>query len=220
MVRVLADASSFVDDDGDGCGEVLWAAAWIIGEYRVEQKDAHRVIGYLIQPSIKFLPADTIAVFLQSAIKVFGYWAAEVAAEWNDTAHLNAARRMADELSGALEPFTAHADVEVQERAANIVALLAFLCADLAAHTPQPVSTPSPRAELDPDSLLLLQPLFSMPDSRPLALDAQTSVPPLMGIDLDAWIVPPPAPARRVVDNENYDEPSTRKNGSRWFTNL
>ncbi|KZV96922.1 hypothetical protein EXIGLDRAFT_764834, partial [Exidia glandulosa HHB12029] len=74
MVRVLADASSFVDDDGDGCGEVLWAAAWIVGEYRVEQKDAHRVIGYLIQPSIKFLPADTIAVFLQSAMKVFGYW--------------------------------------------------------------------------------------------------------------------------------------------------
>ncbi|KZV96926.1 hypothetical protein EXIGLDRAFT_764838, partial [Exidia glandulosa HHB12029] len=230
MVRVLADASSFVDDDGDGCGEVLWAAAWIVGEYRVEQKDAHRVIGHLIQPSIKFLPADTIAVFLQSAMKVFGYWAAEVAAEWNDAAHLGAARRMADELSGALEPFTAHADVEVQERAANIVALLAFLRADLAAHTPQPVS---PRAELDPDaygfaepepqqeigslhfpkSLLLLQPLFSTPDFGPVAPDAQASVPLPVGIDLDAWIVPPPAPVRPVVEKEDYDEPSTRKNG-------
>lgn len=198
-------------------------------------KDAHRVIGHLIQPAVRLLPPETIAVFLQAAMKVFGHWAAEVAAEWNDDAHLAPARRTVDELVAALEPFAANEDVEVQERAANLGALLVFVKADLAAHKPQPAAAPAPRpTELDPDaygfaepeaepepeqdvslhfpkSLLLLHPLFSTPELAPVAPSAQASVPRPTGIDLDAWIVPPPAPSKTASDSDG--ETVLRKNG-------
>jgi len=43
-----------------------------------------------------------------------------------------------------------------------------------------------------PKSLYLIQPLFSAYELNPVASHAQTSVPIPDGLDLDAWIVPPP----------------------------
>jgi AP-3 complex subunit delta-1 len=54
-----------------------------------------------------------------------------------------------------------------------------------------------------PKSLYLIQPLFSSYELNPVASNAQASVPIPDGLDLDAWIVPPPKelvpPAEEVV---------------------
>lgn len=50
-----------------------------------------------------------------------------------------------------------------------------------------------------PKSLYLVRPLFSAYDLNPVALGAQASVPIPEGLDLDAWIVPPP---RENVEEE------------------
>ncbi|EJD54241.1 Adaptor protein complex AP-3 delta subunit [Auricularia subglabra TFB-10046 SS5] len=239
MTRVLADAGSFVGDadaDADACAEVLWAAAWIVGEYKVEQRDAPRVLGHLLQEAVvKHLSPETQAVFLQSAMKVFGHFAAELSGEWNDEAHLELARRVCGEVIQGVEPFASSEDVEVQERAANILALFAFVRADLSAHQPSRTSTrsiapdeydPDAHAFADPEpahtpsmdfpkSLMLLYPLFSSPELGAVAPSAQAAVPVPPGLDLNAWIVSPPAPPLRpaveVEDGEGGDR--VRKNG-------
>ena len=43
-----------------------------------------------------------------------------------------------------------------------------------------------------PKSLYLIQPLFASYELNPVALNAQASVPVPEGLDLEAWIVPPP----------------------------
>jgi len=43
-----------------------------------------------------------------------------------------------------------------------------------------------------PKSLYLIQPLFSAYELNPVASEAQANVPVPDGLDLDAWIVPPP----------------------------
>lgn len=43
-----------------------------------------------------------------------------------------------------------------------------------------------------PKSLYLIQPLFALYELNPVALNAQSSVLVPDGLDLDAWIVPPP----------------------------
>jgi len=62
-------------------------------------------------------------------------------------------------------------------------------------------STGDPRF---PKSLLLVRPLHTAYELRPVGPEAQRQIKPPPGLDLNAWIVPPPkkaAPAR-VVDEE------------------
>jgi AP-3 complex subunit delta len=84
--------------------------------------------------------------------------------------------------------------------------LFNFIQADLNAHRSKAqvsseFSSPVPSTSFDPiasseprfpKSLYLIQPLFSTYELNPVALTAQASVPVPDGLDLDAWIVPPP----------------------------
>jgi AP-3 complex subunit delta-1 len=82
--------------------------------------------------------------------------------------------------------------------------LFHFIQADLNAHKPKSppgFSTPGPSSSTEdlanteprfPKSLYLIQPLFATYELNPVALSAQASIPVPEGLDLDAWIVPPP----------------------------
>jgi AP-3 complex subunit delta len=84
--------------------------------------------------------------------------------------------------------------------------LFSFIQADLHAHqsksqaglgfsSPVPSTSFDPIASIEPrfpKSLYLIQPLFSSYELNPVAPNAQASVPIPEGLDLDAWIVPPP----------------------------
>ncbi|KAI0640096.1 Ap3d1 protein [Trametes polyzona] len=206
MLKLLTDDSFLhnASEDG-GCPEVLWAAAFICGEYCSELVEPQKLLPYLLQPVINTLPPDTIAVYLQASMKVFGSWAADLAERWDDDDLPRVQGAVADILE-RLPSFAAHPDIEVQERAAEALQLFAFVRADLAAHKPKPradslygdlgasggfgepaAAAAEPRF---PKSLYLLKPLFSAHPLNAVAQSAQASVPVPDGLDLDAWIVP------------------------------
>lgn len=109
-------------------------------------------------------------------------------------------------------------------QAANALQLFAFVRADLASFKPKPAGSEEASTFADPSlepvfpkSLLLIGPLFSTYDLNPVAAVAQLSVPVPEGLDLDAWIVPPPkdplveAATSNGVDDE--DRPTKKSKG-------
>ncbi|OCH95738.1 Adaptor protein complex AP-3 delta subunit, partial [Obba rivulosa] len=206
MIKVLSDDIFLLNASDEGsCAEILWAAAWICGEFCGELAEPYKLLTYLLQPHIALLSPDIAAVYLQSAMKVFGTWAAELAARWDDD-DLPKVKSMVELVLEQSTTFAANPNIEVQERAAEMQQLFTFIRADLNAHRPRP------SAEFDygagsgfdesassdpqfPKSLFLMQPLFRAYELNPVAPNAQACVPVPEGLDLDAWIVPPPKEA-------------------------
>ncbi|KAH7930472.1 Adaptor protein complex AP-3 delta subunit [Leucogyrophana mollusca] len=220
MVKVLSD-DTFLLNAGEpgGCSEVLWAAAWICGEYCDELSGPEELLPYLLQPNVTSLSADIIAVYIHAATKIFGYWATETAQQWSDD-HLAGIKQVVDSITEQMERFVSSSHIEVQERAANILQLFTFIKRDLAAYRPKsgsgyadvgassfdPVSEPS-----YPKSLYLIRPLFSSYELNPVASAAQASVPVPEGLDLDAWIVPSMQESIVNAHSEDTDDPAERR---------
>ncbi|KAI8990678.1 Ap3d1 protein [Trametes punicea] len=202
MVKLLTDdAFLYKASEDGGCPEVLWAGAWICGEYCSELAEPQKLLSYLLQPRVASLPPDVVAVYLQASMKVFGSWAAEVAERWDDD-ELPKVQGTVNDVLERLSSFVTHPDIEVQERAAEMLQLFTFIRADLSAYKPKPRNDllygdsstngfGEPSAEPHfPKSLYLIKPLFSAYELNAVALSAQASVPVPDGLDLDAWIVP------------------------------
>ncbi|KAI0094397.1 Ap3d1 protein [Irpex rosettiformis] len=207
MTKLLSDDSFLLNaGEGGSCSEVLWAAAWICGEYCSELAEPQKLLNYLLQPKVLTLPPEIVSVYLQGALKVFGSWAAELAEQWDDES-LPKVKITVNTVLERIRDFASNADIEVQERAANIQGLFSFVNADLQAFHPKSTSndidygedsssgfgveTPSVEPRF-PKGLFLVHPLFSTYELNPVAASAQASVPIPDGLDLDAWIVPPP----------------------------
>ncbi|KAF9518869.1 hypothetical protein BS47DRAFT_164221 [Hydnum rufescens UP504] len=104
MLRLLSDEILLENcRDPTSYSQVLWAAAWSCGEYYLyvsisfglapglpfflrvhshcrdrELASSQGLVALLLQPNVMLLREVTIAVYLQTALKVFRYWAAEV----------------------------------------------------------------------------------------------------------------------------------------------
>lgn len=205
MVKLLSDETLLVHAGEPGsCSEVLWAAAWICGEYCGELLAPEELLPYLLHSEIHNLDPDTIVVYLQAATKVFGYWFTEAAQQWTDDL-LDKVKGAVDSMMERLEDFVSSPHIEVQERAANILQLFTFIKHDLTTYRPksEPAFSDGYSASLSvfdapeidsgpafPKSLYLIHPLFSTYELNPVASAAQASVPIPEGLDLDAWLVP------------------------------
>ncbi|KAJ7657986.1 Ap3d1 protein [Mycena rosella] len=213
MYTLLCDDTMLHNARDEGsCSEVLWAAAWICGEYCSELSEPHKLLPYLLQPEVANLLPEIIAVYIQATSKIFGHWAAEVAQRWDDD-DLPEVKSMVDVIVGGVHEFVSNTHIEVQERAANTLQLFTFIQADLNAYRPKPIDNPFAEASSSfdpiasgeprfPKSLYLLQPLHEAYELNPVALAAQASVPIPDGLDLDAWIVAPPQEPVLEVDAE------------------
>ncbi|KAF5356245.1 hypothetical protein D9756_003712 [Leucocoprinus leucothites] len=220
MYSVLTDESMLQNAGEDGsCSEILWAAAWIVGEYCQELAEPERLLPYLLQAEITRLPQDSISIYIQAAIKIFGFWASELAQHWDE-----------DELPKiqiAVESIMERMNVLVSSpyiEAANIRQLCSFIAADLNSHHSK-ATTPaaSPSVAFDdgrnstevnfPKSLYLIQPLFSTYDLNPVASNAQASVPIPDGLDLDAWIVPPAQEPVAIPEEATQEKKKKSKKG-------
>jgi AP-3 complex subunit delta len=179
------------------------------------------------------LAPETVAVYLQSATKVFGLWAADTADNWDDD-ELPRVKAVVESVISGVSEFVSSPDIEVQERvrspihthfqyfvtratlqAANAHQLFAFVRADLASYRARPqegFGAPEPGSSADgatsdgprfPKSLMLIGPLFSSYELNPVATEAQASVPVPEGLDLDTWFVPPPPEEEADVVGED-----------------
>ncbi|KAF9245651.1 adaptin N terminal region-domain-containing protein [Melanogaster broomeanus] len=188
MAKLLSDETFLLNAGEPGnCSEVLLAAAWICGEYCDELLAPEELLPYLLAPNVALLDPDIIAVYIQAANKIFGYWATEAAQKWTDDL-LEKVKIAVENMIEQMEEFVSSPHIEVQERAANILQLFTHGgengYTDVASAF-DPIAGPS-----FPKSLYLIHPLFSTYELAPVASAAQASVPIPDGLDLDAWIVP------------------------------
>ena len=55
----------------DGISEVLYAAAWIVGEFSEHLSEPRATLDSLLNPKVTALPAHVQAVFVQNIVKLY-----------------------------------------------------------------------------------------------------------------------------------------------------
>lgn len=73
---------------------------------------------------------DVIAVCIQSATKLFGYWASEAAKQWTD-GFLNDLKKAVDIMIEQMGQFASSTHIEVQERVSDVCYFRPRALADL-----------------------------------------------------------------------------------------
>ncbi|GAA5934933.1 hypothetical protein JCM3775_001686 [Rhodotorula graminis] len=207
MAQLIMD-EDLLESGGEGAevAEVLGAAAWICGEYCRDLEDPRPVIASLFGSSTtSSLPPSVLALYIHNGVKVCASWLSALAdpSAWDESA-LEQVRSISSALESQLEQCAASADIELQERAAELGGLLRLVRTGLDA--PRPViaddallgdDEPSSGAESGgfaaaptrrgpPSSLTLLERMFFSHELGPVNLKAQGMVAPPDGLDLDA----------------------------------
>lgn len=70
---------------------------------------------YLLHPNVAFLHPEIIAVYIQAANKIFGYWATEAAQQWTNDL-LEKVKSAVETMIEQMEEFVSNPHIEVQER--------------------------------------------------------------------------------------------------------
>ncbi|KAF9971539.1 AP-3 complex subunit delta [Actinomortierella ambigua] len=206
MMKLLADTKliqSVKQEDSNVM--VLFAAAWLTGEYCALLESPLDALEHLSNKEAAHLPPAVQAVYLQSMIKVFAYWMNSLQHDWNEQS-----RQMVCEMVDTLrvnirEMYSRNDDLEVQERACNIAAILDVV-ADHLPKTPLRIENSISFAPTLPSPPLILgklYPLFFQQELNPVAPKAQRKVPVPEGLDLDRWIF---EPAPEPVSESSSDD--------------
>ncbi|KAI5779461.1 adaptin N terminal region-domain-containing protein [Geopyxis carbonaria] len=155
---------------GSGGNHVLGAAAWIAGEYSSLLSNPSSTLDYLIHPSSRFLEPHILAIYIQSAVKVYTSIASSLDISWIP-ARKSTICLLTDRVIRFLEPLMISPSLEIQEPGEAVRA--------------QP-------AQYDPPLLLTqaIPSLFNGHELNPVAPKAQRKVPLPPGLDLDEPINP------------------------------
>lgn len=190
--------------------EVLYAAAWIVGEFGSCLDNPEHTLNILLQP--RQVPGHIQAVYVQNATKLFANLAHDCLEEDN----LADVRKYCDQLLDGLPVYLSSGDIEVQERASSAFMTVQMLKARLAATT----TGDGTAADIldDVDVVVLGKP--SIPtevaalireirelfvgDLNPVAPKAQRKVQLPEGLDLDEWINTPPQVSSESSDEEKF----------------
>ncbi|KAI8833659.1 adaptin N terminal region-domain-containing protein, partial [Chytriomyces cf. hyalinus JEL632] len=176
--------------------DVLFAAAWIVGEYSRYVSNPQELIQYLINPRMTRLSATVQSSYVQAALKVYAAWLSGNTKQpqnsdlmvLDESAHTKPSISK-EEFAGAnqyllqgMSKLSGSIDLEVQERASN-----AFQILTLINSLEAPLSLDGWTV---PDAALDLATLF-VGELNPVNPQAQSLVPVPEGLDLDAWIHDP-----------------------------
>ncbi|MFT7808724.1 hypothetical protein Z043-110569 [Arapaima gigas] len=164
----------------NGICEVLYAAAWICGEFSEHLEDPLQTLEAMLRPKVATLPGHIQAVYIQNAAKLF----ATVLRAQEGTPDSQKAQETSQLLIDRLPLFVQSANLEVQERASCVLQLVKYI---------QKLQQKEV-AVADEVSALFAGEL------NPVAPKAQKKVPIPEGLDLDAWINEPPS------ESESEDE--------------
>ncbi|KAI9344389.1 adaptin N terminal region-domain-containing protein [Obelidium mucronatum] len=183
--------------------DVLFAAAWIVGEYASLVSTPKELIGYLVDSKISYLPSTVQSAYVQAALKVYAAWIAGrtkketaddllVLDEHNESEEgklrlisKQEFEEVTESLMDGMAALCASIDLEVQERASTSLQILGLI-KDLTADEPVDDST----GWIIPAHALDLCALFAG-ELRPVNPQAQSLLPLPEGLDLDAWIHDP-----------------------------
>ncbi|XP_044528005.1 AP-3 complex subunit delta-1 isoform X4 [Gracilinanus agilis] len=164
----------------NGICEVLYAAAWICGEFSEHLQEPHQTLEAMLRPKVTTLPGHIQAVYVQNMVKLY----ASILQQKEQSEEKEGAQEITQMMIDRLPQFVQSADLEVQERASCILQLIKYI---------QKLQTKEvPVAEE-------VIALFAG-ELNPVAPKAQKKVPVPEGLDLDAWINEPPS------DSDSEDE--------------
>ncbi|XP_071119601.1 AP-3 complex subunit delta-1-like isoform X1 [Haliotis cracherodii] len=156
----------------NGICEVLYAAAWICGEFSECLKDPKSTLEAMLRPKITILPGHIQSVYVQNILKLYG----KVVRQAEEDGEEDLLREVNQLMSEKLPIFVSSADLEVQERACCILQLVKYVGKLL-----------DKGAKIGDDIELLYA-----GELNPVAPKAQRKVPVPEGLDLDKWINHPP----------------------------
>ncbi|XP_015420152.1 PREDICTED: AP-3 complex subunit delta-1 [Myotis davidii] len=182
QMSVLLDSTHLVasSTQRNGICEVLYAAAWICGEFSEHLQEPHQTLEAMLQPKVTTLPGHIQAVYVQNVVKLY----ASILQQKERDSDAEAAQELTQLMVERLPQFVQSADLEVQERASCILQLVK--------HIQKLQAKDVPVAEE-------VSALFAG-ELNPVAPKAQKKVPVPEGLDLDAWINEP------LSDSESEDE--------------
>lgn len=83
--------------------------------YQSELSDTRRIIPSLLSSDVSQLSPETVTVYIQSAAKIFGTWAAALTERWDED-DLSELKKVVDSTIGYLRAFSSNPNFEVQER--------------------------------------------------------------------------------------------------------
>ncbi|XP_063770865.1 AP-3 complex subunit delta-1 isoform X2 [Pseudophryne corroboree] len=164
----------------NGICEVLYAAAWICGEFSEHLPEPQQTLEAMLRPKVTTLPGHIQAVYVQNLVKLYSCILQSKEHEGDHEAAKEITQLMVDRLP----QFVQSADLEVQERASCILQLIKYILKLQAKEVPVAEEVMA---------------LFAG-ELNPVAPKAQKKVPVPEGLDLDAWINEPPS------DSESEDE--------------
>ncbi|BFG01702.1 AP-3 complex subunit delta [Drosophila madeirensis] len=194
--------------------EVLYAAAWIVGEFAGELEDAERTLNILLRP--RQLPGHIQGVYVQNVIKLF----ARLATSCLELQDLSGIVRLCDHVLDKLQHFNGSSDIEVQERASSACMLIEMLRSQLTATA---TVTATATATLTDESSMAMETaesgiptlaieivqemtLLFAGELIPVAPKAQRKVPLPDGLDLDEWINAPPPEDNPSSSSSEHDK--------------
>lgn len=193
--------------------EVLYAAAWIIGEFGDHLENAENALKMLLKER-PALPGHIQAVFVQNSSKLFVHLVEKAATAGN----IEGVRAIADLMEQKLPHYIGSGDIEVQERASSSQIVIQLIKSMLGnevvpaksnqdllsdvgdqenGNVPTTSSLPSGLSELVTE----LKALFEG-DLIPVAPKAQRKVQLPEGLDLEEWINGPPSETSSSDDEE------------------
>ncbi|XP_035211943.1 AP-3 complex subunit delta-1-like isoform X2 [Stegodyphus dumicola] len=161
------------NSDRNSICEVLYAAAWICGEFAELLSSPFNTLEAMLDEKIMFLPSHIQSIFVQNATKLYAR-VTELNELEDDTENAIIASNL---IIDKMPMFVQSADLEVQERACCIL------------HLVKQVLKLQTKGEKVSCELLSL---FAG-ELNPVAPKAQKKVPIPDGLDLDAWINEPPS---------------------------
>ncbi|GAA5831936.1 hypothetical protein JCM3766R1_000162 [Sporobolomyces carnicolor] len=199
-------------DQGDGieAAEVLGAAAWICGEYCRDLADPRPLIASLFGSSTtSSLPPHILSLYIHNGVKIYASWLSSLSHDW-DESNLDQIRSISTVLEGQLAECAQSSDVELQERAAELRALLELVRKGLDAPRELAETTETnggfgngeagdqlaegggfaSSRRVPPASLKMLDSLFFLYELNPVNPKAQSMVVVPEGLDLEATINP------------------------------
>uniref|UniRef100_A0A8D2LB14 AP-3 complex subunit delta-1 n=1 Tax=Varanus komodoensis TaxID=61221 RepID=A0A8D2LB14_VARKO len=164
----------------NGICEVLYAAAWICGEFSEHLEEPHQTLEAMLRPKVTTLPGHIQAVYVQNMVKLY----ASILQQKEQAEEKESAQEATQVMIERLPQFVQSADLEVQERASCILQLMKYI------------------QKLQIKEVAVAEEVIALfaGELNPVAPKAQKKVPVPEGLDLDAWINEPPS------DSESEDE--------------
>eukprot|EP00795_Rhopilema_esculentum_P004963 gene4963-21309_t len=169
----------------EGFCEVLYAAAWISGEFSDYIDDLRGRLESLLHQKATSLPGHIQGVYLQNILKLYSRIISKAEKEGDKDTVIEVGQMIRDKLP----MFAQSSNLEAQERACCIL---------------QIVNHVLKLKEADTECATLLSQLFAE-ELLPVSAKAQKKVPVPDGLDLDKWINEPQSD---TSEDENEDQPA------------